>query len=337
MSTLNVVLPLLSSLASFVFAGLVLDQWRRRRRSFQLVWAAGLAWYGIGAGTEFVGSAYGWSEPLYRTWYLFGALLVAAYLGAGTVYLLSRSGFGYFAAAAVLLGGLLALAAASRYPGSRTTAVAVLSFATVSAAVITYLTARHRPLVGHAVMVLLGVASVTVAIVVATAPLSSPGYALDARTHVPVGSAFPGYVRVLSGPFNVAGALCLVFGALFSAYVYMPKRKLLRGRRLPPVVGQAYAAAAVCVNLVASLPRALAALLSGRLNSRVPATLLIALGGFIPGVTSGLNRFGITWAFFLGELVGVLFIFFGFLVSEEVFRGLRLARQERAAARSLGT
>ena len=60
-------------------------------------------------------------------------------------------------------------------------------------------------------------------------------------------------------------------------------------------------------------------LMRGQLHSRVPATLLIALGGFIPGVTSGLNRFGITWAFFLGELLGVLLIFAGFVVSTEVF------------------
>jgi hypothetical protein len=337
-STLNVVLPLLSSLASFLFAGLVLDQWRRRRRGFQLVWAAGLVWYGIGAGSEFLGSAFGWNEALYRTWYLFGALFVAAYLGAGTVYLLSRTGFGYFASAGVFLGGLLALAVATRYPGSRNTAEVVLAAAALAAVVFSYLTARRRPMLGHAVIAFLGAASLVVAVLVATAPLAEPGYALDARTHVPVGSAFPGYIRVLSGPFNVAGALCLVFGALFSAYVYMPKRKLLRGRRLPPVIGQAYAALAVCVNLVASLPRALGALLSGRLNSRVPATLLIAVGGFIPGVTSGLDRFGITWAFFLGELLGLLFIFSGFLVSEDVFRDLRLGRQQRAAAaKSLGT
>ncbi|MEK7860356.1 MAG: hypothetical protein AAB284_03245, partial [Chloroflexota bacterium] len=58
-----------------------------------------------------------------------------------------------------------------------------------------------------------------------------------------------------------------------------------------------------------------------------PATLLIAIGGFIPGVTSGMNRFGITWAFFLGELLGVLLIFTGFLVSTEVFaERLRLGR-----------
>jgi hypothetical protein len=139
-----------------------------------------------------------------------------------------------------------------------------------------------------------------------------------------VGSAFPGYVRVLTPAFNVAGALCLVFGAIFSAYVYMPKRKVLRAKIKTPVLAQLYGAAAVAVNFVVSLPAAVNALLNGKLNSRVPATLLIALGAFIPGVTSGLNRFGVTWSFFLGEFLGVLLIFGGFLVSEEVFRNIRL-------------
>ncbi len=74
----------------------------------------------------------------------------------------------------------------------------------------------------------------------------------------------------------------------------------------------------------ASIPGAWRALRQGRLNSRVPATVLIALGGFIPGWTSGLNRFGITWSFFLGELLGVIFILAGFLASIEVFSDLRL-------------
>ena len=81
---------------------------------------------------------------------------------------------------------------------------------------------------------------------------------------------------------------------------------------------------AIVVNFVASLPGAVAALVRGRLTSRVPATILIALGGLVPSITSGLNRFGITWAFFLGEFVGVLLIFIGFLVSIEVFSDIRL-------------
>jgi hypothetical protein len=331
---MNVVLPLLSALASFSFAALVLDQWRRRRRSFQLVWALGLLWYGIGVATEFLGSALGWNEALYRAWYLFGALFVAAYLGAGTVYLLVRTGFGYFVAVAILLGGLLAALVSRRYPGSARTADLALAAAAVGALAFVYVTARRRPLIGHAVFGFLLGASLLAGFLVMTAPLPAPGYALDLQTHAPVGSAFPGYVRVLSAPFNLAGALCLVFGALFSAYIYMPKRKLLRSRSrsLPPLVAQGYAAVAVIVNLVASLPRAGASLLAGRLNSRVPATLLIAAGGFVPSVTTGLDRFGVTWSLFLGQLLGVVLIFSGFLISEEVFKDVRLVRPARSAS-----
>jgi len=131
-------------------------------------------------------------------------------------------------------------------------------------------------------------------------------------------------VRVLTGPFNIAGALCLVFGAIYSAYVYMPKRKVMRNKVKTPVIAQLYGGAAVAVNLVASTPTAASALLKGKVNSRVPATILIALGAFIPGLTSGLNRFGVTWSFFLGEFLGVLLIFAGFLVSEEVFKNIRV-------------
>ncbi len=320
----NVLLPLASSAVSFAFAVLVFTQWRARRRSFQLVWAIGLLWYGISAGTEFWGSAYGWSEPLYRAWYLIGALFVAAYLGMGTVYLLARTRFGYFVATTIFVGGLFALLSQARlvregHPAPQTAVLLVIAFATIAAVIIAYVTWRHRELVGHVTMAILGVASVVVAALVLTATIADPGYALDPETGVPVGTAIPEYIRVLSGPFNIAGAFTLVFGAIFSAYVFMPKRKLLRRRPLPPVAAQLYGAAAVAINLLASLPLAAAALARGQLHSRVPATLLIALGGFIPGITSGLNRFGVTWSFFLGELLGVVLIFIGFIVSTEVF------------------
>ena len=322
--TANTILPLCSSVLSFVFAALVFDQWLQRRRGFQLVWTIGLLWYGISAGTEFLGSAFGWNEVLYRLWYLIGALFVAAYLGVGTVYLLARTRFGYFAAVSVALGGVLALALVKRYPGSGTTADAVFGIAILAAVLLIYATSRRRRLTGHVAMAFLVGGSLLVSVVVLTAHIAAPGYATDHTTGVPVGNAMPGYVRVLSGPFNIAGALCLVFGAIFSTYVYMPKHKVMRAHISTPVLAQLYGAIAVLVNLIVSLPLAVATLFRGRLNSRVPATLLIAIGGFIPGVTSGLNRFGVTWSFFLGELLGVLFIFLGFLVSEEVFRNVRV-------------
>jgi len=331
MSVLNVVLPLGSSVLSLVFAGMVLDQWWQRRHAFQLVWGIGLLFYGISAGTEFVGSAFGWSQPLYRAWYLIGAFFVAGYLGAGTIYLLSKTRFGYFAGATVFIGGLLSLlfSHSSRYPGAETAGTVTFAIALVGAVGIIVATATRRQLAAHIAMAVLVVGSLAVAYLVLSAPLAAPGWAVDPNTHVPVGTAFPGYVRVLTGPFNIAGALCLVFGAIYSAYIYMPKRRVLAAR---------LGVIAVSVNFIASLPAAVPALFAGKLNSRVPATILIAIGAFIPGLTSGLNRFGVTWSFFLGEFIGVLLIFAGFLVSEDVFRNVRLgttlwSRSEARATR----
>jgi hypothetical protein len=334
----NVVLPLLSSVVSFAFAAAVLAQWSRRHRAFQLVWAIGLLWYGISAGTEFVGSAFGWNEALYRTWYLIGAFFVAAYLGAGTIVLLARTRFGYFVAASFVFGALYAFAIRGRYPEDTTAFAVVLLTCVVAATAIALATWRARALVAPVVLTVLGIGSVIAAALVLRATLDAP-YALDATTGVPVGSAIPGNIRILAGPFNIIGAFALVVGAIFSAYVFMPKQRVLGRRALPPVIAQLYGAVAVAVNFIASLPRAAVALARGELHSRVPATLLIALGGFIPGVTSGLNRFGVTWSFFLGELLGVVFIFAGFLVSTEVFgtirlAGLTLVRREQAPART---
>jgi hypothetical protein len=313
LNILNVGLPLASSLLSFAFAALVLDQWWQRRRSFQLVWAIGLACYGISTGAEFLGGALGWSEPIYRAWYLFGAFLVPAYLGAGTLYLLKKTRFGYFVAASIALGGLFSLAATARYPGSTAGGYTALAVALVAAAAVATATALRRELQANVAMAFLVAGTLVVAGLVLTAHLSG-GY-VDPATHVPVAAAFPGYLRVSSVPFNAGGGLALVFGALYSAYIYMPKKRMVPSR---------LGALAIVVNFFASLPGAVTALLEGKLNSRVPATILIAVGAFIPGVTSSLNRFGVTWSFFLGEFLGLVLIFAGFLVSEEVFRNVRL-------------
>jgi hypothetical protein len=304
----NVILPLLSSGISFIFAALVMAQWKRKRRAFQHVWAIGLIWYGVSSGTEFLGSAIGWTEGLYRTWYLIGAFFVAAWLGMGTMYLLAKTRFGYFVAFAIFVGGLfspLSQLAAIRdgKPAPWWVVFTVIGVCTVAALVIAVLTARARPWAAHFTLALLVAASLLVTVLVFTAHVDAPGYALAPATGAPV-------------------------GAIYSFFIYMPKRKVMPMRLRVPVIGLLYGVVAVAVNLIASLPGAVADLFRGKLRSRVPATLLIALGGFVPSITSGLNRFGITWAFFLGELIGVVCIFAGFLVSEEVFASvsLRLGR-----------
>ncbi len=171
--------------------------------------------------------------------------------------------------------------------------------------------------------------SLVALVMMLTVQLPAPGYALDPATHIPTGDLLPGYLRLLTPFFNVTGAFALGFGALYSAYVFMPKRRLirysLRNRSAMGLAGNLLIMpVAVVVNFAVSLPGALVALFTGRLSSRVPATILIAIGATIPAYTSGANRFGNTSGFFIGEFLGVLFIFLGFLVSIEVFSDVRL-------------
>jgi hypothetical protein len=328
----NVVLPFTSSLLSFVFALFLLDQWRERRRPYQLIWTLGMLMYGVSAGTEFVGGASGWSEPLYRTWYLTGAVWVAGWLGLGTMYLLAKTRFGYGAAVSVLLAGLFTYLTWRKndYPDSGISPYLYLLIAVVAALAIGVETYRAKGRWANVAGVLIVFGTIVSIPMVMLAPLADPGWAVDPATGIPSGELFPGYVRLLTPFFNITGGFALVLGALYSAYVFMPKRRVVRydlrrdqglGRYLGNLVVAPFA---IAVNLVASLPGAVAALLRGQLNSRVPSTILIAIGGFIPSLTGSLARFGMTSAFFLGELLGVVFLFAGFLVSIEVFREIRI-------------
>jgi len=82
--------PLVTCVVSLVFALAVLDQYFARRKPYQLLWAIGLFMYSLSTFTEFWWNIYGHVDVLYRLWYLVGAVLVAAYLGQGTLYLLMR-------------------------------------------------------------------------------------------------------------------------------------------------------------------------------------------------------------------------------------------------------
>ena len=106
---MQALLPALTSVLALLFALMLVDQWRERRHGFQLVWALGMLWYGLGSGAEALAAAGGWNELLYRTWYLTGAVWTAAWLGLGTAFLLGRTRFGYTYAVLLLLSGLVAL------------------------------------------------------------------------------------------------------------------------------------------------------------------------------------------------------------------------------------
>lgn len=79
---------LLAAICALLAAVFIFDQHLHRARPYKLMWALGLLFYGIAAGAAFLGDWMAWSTPLYETWYYFGGVLTAAYLGLGSLYLL---------------------------------------------------------------------------------------------------------------------------------------------------------------------------------------------------------------------------------------------------------
>ncbi|MAG35701.1 MAG: hypothetical protein CL878_05580 [Dehalococcoidia bacterium] len=281
--SLDILLPLGSSVLGLIFAAMLFAQWRDRHKPYQLVWGLGLLWYGLSAGTEFLGNAFGWGEGLYRAWYLIGAIMVAAWLGQGECYLLKTRGFGLLVAAGLVLGSLPGLLKGNRLLAEGDPlAAASLTIGAVGlgAALLVAVVSWLRPAwLGHVTLGLLLVGTLYGAAKVLTVPVDTT-VMLHPETGVVHGVGFPEDARLLTPLFNITGALALVFGAAYSAWVWWRQ---------------------------------------GLYPHRVVSNGLIAFGAFVPSMTSGLNRLGFTDAFYLGEFVGLTLIFIGFLVSIEVF------------------
>jgi hypothetical protein len=344
-----IALPGLTSLLALVLSLALFDQWRERRAGFQLIWGIGMLFFGIASGCEALAAAGGWNETLYRTWYLTGAVWTAGWLGLGTAFLLARTRFGYTFALCLVLAGVFTLLTQRRfdYPGTGSAHVLYLIAALVLAlavAIETYFQNERWPLLAAGAVV---GATVLSAVLMLTVSLPTPGYAVDPATGVPTGELFPGTIRLLTPFLNITGGLALAFGALFSAYMFMPKRRVLAYSLDPNQPGDQFlfnlliSPVAIFVNFVASIPGAARALVTGRLHSRVPATILIAIGGFMASGGDALNRFGITNYFQVGKFLAVVFLVAGFLVSIEAFREIRVpftalrfsrSRQEAAGA-----
>ena len=329
---LLVILPALTSVLALVFSLALFDQWRERRGGFQLIWGIGMLFYGVAAGAEALAAAGAWNEALYRTWYLTGAVWTAGWLGLGTAYLLGRTRFGYSFALCLFLAGLFTFLVRNRpeYAGAGTLPLLYFIAAgllALAVAVETYFGNDRWPLLAAAAVV--GASGLSLVLMAATT-LPAPGYALDEATSMPVATLLPPELRLLTPFMNITGAFALILGAVFSTYVFMPKKRVLPYSLDPNQPGDEFlfnlliAPVAILVNLVASLPGAVGALVTGRIHSRVPATILIAIGAFIPTITDSLNRFGATELFQVGKLLGVVFLFAGFLVSIEVFREIRV-------------
>jgi len=232
------VLATLTAVLSFIAAVFVLDQYLHRPKAYKLLWFLGLVAYGIAATAEAVGAAQGhWSLGIYRTWYFFGGLMVAAYLGMGTAYLMLPRRVAHII-------------------------MAVLALATIYGAVRVF-TASIAPDDLHKLVT------------------ASTEQVVEVSTF----TIMPTDIEVLAPILNISGAAFLFGGALWTAWVFWRKRTM---------------------------------------PYRVLSNVLIAIGALAPSILTGLIRLGFTSGFFLGQLIGVVFILAGFLVSIEIFSVFRV-------------
>ncbi len=276
-------LPIASAIVIVLFALLVFRRYGERGGTHLLVWGTGLAMFGVASLAEAY-SALAWSPTVFRLWYLGGAVLNAAWLGHGTVYLLSGQRLphllvsltlGYALAAALFI----ALARPLHIAGG--TLAALIAFhGLVFAASLQRRWVRKwdagRLTVALTVVLIAG--SLGAGYLIFTTPLDAGAFdraqtlSAQYRQILPPGAL----VRRLTPIFNIYGLIALVGGALYSSWL------LWRKETVP---------------------------------HRVIGNMLIALGALSLGLASVLVRLGLADYLYLAELAGAILMFGGFLVA----------------------
>jgi len=108
MQAINTVMPFVTSVITFIFAGMVFRRYTLRKGFHLLIWGFGLTLYAVAESMAAINGALGWNPLVFRLWYLCGAILVAAWLGQGTVYLLARRSWANVILIVLVLGSLYA-------------------------------------------------------------------------------------------------------------------------------------------------------------------------------------------------------------------------------------
>ena len=82
---MEALLAFVATLVSLRLSADLLRRYRERPAAELLAWAAALGAFAVGSGALAWGAAAEWSNPAFRVYYLFGGLLAAALLGAGSL------------------------------------------------------------------------------------------------------------------------------------------------------------------------------------------------------------------------------------------------------------
>jgi hypothetical protein len=159
---MEALLAFLATLVSLRLSSALVRRYRERPAPELLAWAAALASFAVGSAALAWGAAANWSDPAFRVYYLFGGLLAAALLGAGS---LLRIGVRWVGPATLVYVGLavgiaIAMPLTAPVTGSsipeaqahldlfpaRVLAITANSVGTLAAATVALMGLRRRPL-----------------------------------------------------------------------------------------------------------------------------------------------------------------------------------------------
>ena len=213
-----------AALVALRLAGDLAGRYRARRTPALAVWAAAILAYGLAAGALAWGAAAGWDGRTFRLYYLFGGLLTAPLLGAGSLLLAGRrralhGGLVYtgLAIGVAVAAPLTAPVGGGSIPSAqdhldffpaRLVAVLGNTAGTLAVVAVALVTFRHRPLAN--------------ALIVA-------GVAVAAA-----GSALAGLGVAETAISIAAGAALLYGGVVFASDGLSPSLRPRRGPRTPP-------------------------------------------------------------------------------------------------------
>jgi hypothetical protein len=158
-----------AALVALRLAGRVFGRWRDRRAPELLAWSGALFAYAVASAALAWGAAHGWDGRTFRLYYLFGGLLTAPLLGAGSLLIwrkrwaapvaLAYAGLAVGIAVAVPVhrslsgSGIPAAQDHLDFVPARLVAILANSLGTVAVVVVAAATFRRRPL-GNALIVL---------------------------------------------------------------------------------------------------------------------------------------------------------------------------------------
>jgi hypothetical protein len=165
-----------ATLIALRLAGALFGRWRVRRAPELAAWSASLLAYALASAALTWAAAAGWDDRSFRFYYLFGGLLTAPLLGAGSLLLVRQR----WATPTALLYAGLAIGIALAMPidppvggggipeaqehltlfPARVVAIAANSLGTLAVVVIATLTLRRRPLPNGLILAGVAVAAI---------------------------------------------------------------------------------------------------------------------------------------------------------------------------------